>query len=141
MGLSVCLLSLHQDEYYRYGGAYSPGFQEFIESASFLHYLEHGQPRALRVEWVRESIAMDVWGSHRCLFVRRCPSAPTATAGTLLTHRELESEIEQTVGKHITIPLSDYIVGILDLGSDIKMRATKSAGSSIHFRALRMGQS
>lgn len=40
------MLSLLQDEYYRYSGAYSPGFQEFIESASFLHYLEHGQTPA-----------------------------------------------------------------------------------------------
>jgi hypothetical protein len=38
-------------------------------------------------------------------------------SGTLLTHLELERDIEQTLGKHITIPLSDYIVGILDLGS------------------------
>lgn len=68
-------------------------------------------------------------------------AAAASTAGTLLTHRELESEIEQTVGKHITIPLSDYIVGILDLGSDIRIRAKTSAGSSIHFRAWRMGQS
>ena len=43
------------------------------------------------------------------LWICLCP-------GTLLTHLELERDIEQTLGKRITIPLSDYIVGILDLG-------------------------
>lgn len=68
-----------------------------------------------------------------CFLTALAAAASTATAGTLLTHRELEFEIEQTVGKHITIPLSDYIVGILDLGSDIQMRANRARASRIAF--------
>ena len=71
-------------DYYRFHGSYSPGVQEFIESASLLHYLETGE---------------------------------------LITHEKIEADIEATLNKKIHIPISDYIVGILDLGSVANKRA------------------
>jgi predicted translin family RNA/ssDNA-binding protein len=75
--LAQTVSDFKDEEYHRFGGAFSPGLQEFIESASLLYYLETGE---------------------------------------LITQLQLESDIEVTVGKKISIPLSDYIVGILDLG-------------------------
>jgi predicted translin family RNA/ssDNA-binding protein len=43
--LAATIADFKEEEYHRYAGAYSPGFQEFIESASLLHYLEHGECR------------------------------------------------------------------------------------------------
>ena len=74
------------EDFHRYAGAYSPGFQEFVEAATMLKYLQDG---------------------------------------TLLTHAELEHNISSSLGQSsITIPLSDYLIGALDLGGELMRYAT-----------------
>jgi len=72
-------------EYYRFAGACSPGTQEFVEAASFLYYLETGE---------------------------------------LITHQRLEADIRATLAQQqedptqpvqkVSVPLSDYILGVTD---------------------------
>lgn len=90
---------LSADESYRLAGAYSPGFQEFVEAASFLFYLEHAT--AAEGSQEREQSA-------------------------LLTHAQLEADLALTLGHRVSIPLSDYLVGLTDLGGELMRYATNS---------------
>lgn len=69
--------------------------------------------------------------------------------GTLITHGELESDLAQTLGgdgpPRVSIPLSDYILGITDLGGELMRFATNtltasSAGSSNSVSDVRRNQ-
>jgi predicted translin family RNA/ssDNA-binding protein len=85
--LNTIVSDFKPEEFYRYSNACSPGIQEFIESASFLHYLQYG---------------------------------------TLLTHSQLEFDIAATIGHSVSIPLSDYLLGMTDLGGELMRYATNS---------------
>jgi predicted translin family RNA/ssDNA-binding protein len=127
--LHACVSSFScPSDYYRFSSAFSPGVQEFVEAASFLHYLEHPGEMV-----TQRNIEDDI---NRTLEADK--EKELATATTAEQQNQQPQQQQEPTGAafsipkpppapaRITLPLSDYILGVTDLGGELMRYATNS---------------
>ena len=120
-------------DYDRFHRQLSPGLQEFIEAASFLHYLQHGSlitPHAL----------------HDAYFLRDVATTTTATAtqegeGEVQEKGDapVKEEDEKAGGVFLFVPSEeDYVLGVADLTGEVMRHAINCVGAGDHHKAFDM---
>jgi predicted translin family RNA/ssDNA-binding protein len=127
--LHACVSSFScPSDYYRFSSAFSPGVQEFVEAASFLHYLEH--PGEMITQ---QTIEDDI---NRTLEADKEKHAATTAVEQQNQQPQQQQEPAGSAlslpkpppppPTRITLPLSDYILGVTDLGGELMRYATNS---------------
>ena len=109
--------------------AYSAGLQEWIEALSFYHFLRNNkiisyEEVSMQLEFVESNVSINanVNAENRS-------HAPTATDTALSKEEPTDESENQTGPLSVTIPPSEFILGIADLTGELMRNAINALGA------------
>jgi len=107
---------LQKEDHYQFVRAYSAGLQEWVEALSFYHYLVHD--KLITFTEVGDELVFDIGASDN-----RISKDDADIEETSVTE---EVKMNQT---RVTVPQSEYILGLADLTGELMRNAINSLGS------------
>ena len=109
--------------------AYSAGLQEWIEALSFYHFLRNNkiisyEEVSMQLEFVESNVSINanVNAENRS-------HAPTDTDTALSKEEPTDESENQTGPLSVTIPPSEFILGIADLTGELMRNAINALGA------------
>jgi len=114
---------IETEDHHQYLRAYSAGLQEWIEALSFYHFLRNNKIISY------EEVSMQlVFEESNNVNVENKTDTPADTI-TMSTEDSIETSESQTKPSFVTIPPSEFILGIADLTGELMRNAINALGA------------
>jgi len=151
--VQVEILGIHHEiqnpaDYFRHGHAYSPGLQEYVEAASFYHYIQHGtlvsfseiNQAILRTQQqlLLQSSTPSTSHKNPTAPVRTTAAAAVSTTAPAVSSTSasipnvlspLPLNTVSSTPRPFVIPLTDYLLGLTDLSGELMRYAINSVST------------
>lgn len=114
---------IETEGHHQYLRAYSAGLQEWIEALSFYHFLRNN--KIISYEEVSRQL---VFEESNNVNVENKTDTPADTI-TMSTEEPIETRKSQTESSFVTIPPSEFILGIADLTGELMRNAINALGA------------
>lgn len=114
---------IETEDHHQYLRAYSAGLQEWIEALSFYHFLRNN--KIISYEEVSRQL---VFEESNNVNVENKTDTPADTI-TMSTEEPIETRKSQTESWFVTIPPSEFILGIADLTGELMRNAINALGA------------